>query len=61
MSYEETKIGMYGETPRVKVGKYTICRQDESSVWIEHESGEGAQFPDDLFEECIHDFYSSHF
>ena len=54
-------IGMYGETPRVTIGEYSICRQDDTSVWIEHESGEGAQFSDESFEECIKDFYNKHF
>lgn len=55
-------VGMYGETPRVKIGKYTISRQDDRSVWIEvdegKDEGEGGAFPDTLFEQCIEDFYN---
>lgn len=54
-------VGMYGETPRVKVGPFSICRQNDNSVWIECEDGEGAQFSDKLFEQAIRDFYGKHF
>jgi hypothetical protein len=58
---DSKKVGMYGETPRVDVGEFSICRQDENSVWIEHESGEGAQFPDEIFEKFLEGFYNKHF
>jgi hypothetical protein len=61
---ERKPSGMYGETPRVKIGKYTISRQDDRSVWIEvdegTDEGEGGAFPDTLFEQCIEDFYNKH-
>jgi hypothetical protein len=47
--------------PQVKVGNFTICRQDDKSVWIQTEEGEGAQFPDDLFEKAISEFYCENF
>lgn len=53
-------VGMYGETPRVKVGQFNICRQNDNSVWIETADGEGAQLPDDLFEEAIREFYEKY-
>jgi hypothetical protein len=53
--------GMYGETPRVQVGQFTICRQSDKSVWIENDDGEGAEFHDDLFEQAIKDFFDKHF
>lgn len=47
------RIGMYGETPRVKIGNFSICRQDpdgvDNSVWVEKDGEEGAEFNDDLF------------
>jgi hypothetical protein len=55
----EPAIGMY--TPRVAVGDYTICRRDETSVWIAHKSGEGGQFSDELFGAAIAKFYAEHF
>lgn len=62
---EKKKIGMYGETPRIKVGKFTICRMcpdgEDNSVWIEFADGEGAEFSDELFEEAIASFYAKHF
>lgn len=58
-------LGMYAIVdpayPRVTVGKYTICRQDENSVWIDHEDGEGAQFSNDTFEKAIAAFYDANF
>ena len=43
-------IGMYGESPRVRCGKFSICRQDDNSVWIQIEGEEGMQVQDDVFE-----------
>jgi len=54
-------IGMYGETPRVKIGKYTICRQDDKSVWIEVEGDEGGQFSDESFEKTIAEYFNKNF
>ena len=58
---EKVPIGMYGETPRVQIGKYSISKQDENSIWVEHESGEGSAFKEDLLEKHIDDFYKRHF
>ena len=30
-------------------------------MWIEHESGEGAEFPDALFEAAVEAFYNKYF
>lgn len=61
----ERGAGMYEVAdptyPQVKVGDFTICRQDEKSVWIQTEDGEGAQFPDELFEKAILEFYQANF
>jgi hypothetical protein len=47
--------------PQVKIGNFTICRQDDNSVWICCEDGEGAQFPDKEFEAAISKFYNERF
>jgi len=57
------RIGMYGETDRVAVGKYSICRQNpdgkNKSVWIEDtETGEGGEFSDEVFLSAINKFYT---
>ena len=61
----KTELGMYQITndayPKVKIGIYTICRQDERSVWIEKDDGEGAQFSDDSFFKAIDEFYKENF
>lgn len=59
------EAGMYAvhdkSYPQVKIGKYTICRQNEKKVWIEVEDGEGGAFPDDIFEKAIKAFFNNHF
>ncbi len=47
--------------PKVQVGKYTICRQDENSVWIQRDGGEGGQFRDDNFERAIENYFNDNF
>ena len=58
-------LGMYLTTdpnyPQVKIGDFTICRQDEKSVWIQTTDGEGASFPDAMIEKAIKAFYDSNF
>lgn len=46
---------------QVAVGQFTICRQDNNSIWIQRQDGEGAQFSDSLFESAIKEFYEKHF
>ena len=53
--------GMYRETPRVFIGEYSISSDMPGTVWIEHESGEGAQFSVGKLGEVIHTFYKKHF
>lgn len=59
------KIGMYGETPQVKIGKYTISRMcpngEDDSVWIQKEDGEGGQFFDTDLEPVIEAFFNKKF
>jgi len=47
--------------PVVKIGEYTICRQGDTSVWIQHESGEGGEFADRLILPVVEEFYRKHF
>lgn len=58
-------LGMYEihnpDYHKVKIGKYTLCRQDENSVWIRREDGEGGQFSDDSLENAIDAFYGEFF
>lgn len=41
------KLGMYGEMPIVKIGKFIITpmtdKKDEKDIWIQNEEGEGFQ------------------
>lgn len=62
---DKKSLGMYEmgnpNYPKVKVGEYTICRQDENSVWIQREDGEGGQFSDSKFVLAIDKFYQENF
>ena len=62
---ENKEPGMYAAAnpsyPQVKVGNFIICRQDETSVWIQLDSGEGGQFSDEVFSLAIDTFFRSHF
>jgi hypothetical protein len=58
-------VGMYGETPRIRVKDLEICRQvgtNDSSMWIDDTiTGEGAEFQDDLFYPFLREFFNIHF
>ena len=61
-----TDAGMYSVDnpayPQVKVGNFTICRQNESGVWIQREdTDEGGEFDDSLFEPTLDEFWKEHF
>jgi len=61
----EVSVGMYEignpTYPQVRVGQFVICRQDDKSVWIAHDDGEGGQFKDALFEAALLEFWHKHF
>ena len=52
METPKKKIGMYGETPCVKIGKFSICRQTEDgdTLWIEKAGGEGMEIREEIVE-----------
>jgi len=58
-------VGMYGETPRVKVGSLSICQQyiadDSKGIWIEDESGEGGDFKTEMVEKVLRKFFDDNF
>ncbi len=68
INYEKSdrkRVGMYevGNTgwPQVIVGRFTIARHDENSVWIQSDNGEGAMFSDELLEENVAEFFDKEF
>jgi hypothetical protein len=66
MIKKEQKLGMYGEMPKIKIGKYTIAdmsnNENCSAVWIEDEkTGEGGQFNKDTLLYFIDQFYRRNF
>ena len=53
-------VGMYGDTPRISIGKFTICEQHippSETVWIEVEGKEGGEFRKEDFEAVIREFF----
>jgi len=61
---KDKKVGMYGETPQIIIGRLTISEMNipaGESVWIEHESGEGGEFRKDLLEPVLQKFYDENF
>lgn len=56
----ESGVGMYGETPRIEIGKYSICRQDEKSIWLEIDGEEGFQLDDKTAELCMKDVFEKY-
>lgn len=55
-------IGMYGETPKIVIGNFSICLMDpegdNKSIWIEKEDiSEGGEFSIENFNEAIRNFY----
>ena len=59
------EAGMYAcadpDYPQVRVRDFVICRQDENSVWIQTDDGEGAAFDDCLFAVFLREFFEKHF
>jgi len=60
------EAGMYAvsnpDYPQVKVGNFTICRQNNDGVWIQREdTGEGGEFRDSVFEPVLAAFWKENF
>jgi len=59
----EKKIGMYGDTPRIAVGRFLICDQHEPAddqIWIEEVGVHGGVFSKEVFEKAVAQFLSEH-
>ncbi len=57
------KIGMYGETPKIRIGGFVICDAaipDNGSVWIEGPDGDGGEFGKAALEPFLKDFFDKH-
>jgi hypothetical protein len=57
--------GMYAiadpDYPQVKIKDITICRQDDKSVWVQMDDGEGAQFSDESIYKALKKYYDDNF
>lgn len=54
--------GMYGQNPRVEIGRFTISDNGNGMIWIDDtEDGDGAEFPIATLEKHIKDFYDKNF
>lgn len=63
---EEIKSGMYGEMPKLSIGKFEISlmsnKQKEQNVWIQDlEADEGGEFKISSLETAIQNFFNSFF
>lgn len=62
---DKPRIGMYGETPKITIGKVTICEMTlpaGKSVWIEAgDSAEGGEFSKSLLEPILKKFFDEKF
>lgn len=59
----KSKLGMYGETPRIIIGQYEICEfmlPPNNCLWIEITGGEGAQITKKSFEPILSRFFKEH-
>lgn len=65
MENSERKIGMYGEMPVIKIGKFTISEmtndEDCSTVWIQHTDSEGGEFSKESLEKTIEKHFNEFF
>lgn len=62
----KVKLGMYGEMPTVKIGKFTIAqmtdKEGEERIWIqEDEDGEGGEFDGKVIEEDFEKLFNKYF
>lgn len=61
---QKKKVGMYGDTPTIQIGKFTISEMNAppgKSLWFEQEEGEGAEFRKDNFEKVVKQFFDANF
>ena len=63
MAYKP-KMGMYDETPKITIGKFTICEHADPPdkwVWIEETGEDGGGFLKSAIEPVLKAFYDKHF
>ena len=53
--------GMYGKSPKVKVGGLTISDNGDGRIWIEQRDGEGGESMASDAEKVLQDFYDANF
>ena len=61
---DKPKLGMYGETPRIQIGKFEMCEftlPPGDSLWIEETGEDAMQFTKTQFEPFLKQFYDKHF
>jgi hypothetical protein len=65
MIKKKAKVGMYGETPQVKVGRFIISqgsdKEGDTTIWIQDGEEEGGNFNGDSFESYVEEFFNKHF
>lgn len=58
---QEDKAGK-AEFPKLKIGKYTICRPDGGNkIWIQSDDGDGGTFSIETFEAVLDAYFQEYF
>jgi hypothetical protein len=60
MAQEQVSQKPETEDPQLTVGEFTIKKWSDKAVFIRKADGEGSQFPADVFEQAVRDFYNDH-
>ena len=60
MAQEQLSQERETEDPQFTVGEFTIKKWSDKAVFIRKADGEGSQFPADVFEQAVRDFYNDH-
>jgi hypothetical protein len=61
---EKPKMGMYDETPKLQIGKLTLCEaQDPSNgnLWIDDDEHDASEFPKEKVYEVLKAYYDKNF
>ena len=57
------RIGMYDETPKIRIGRFTICEATipvGNQIWIEESGEDGGAFDKGLLEPSLKGFFDKH-
>lgn len=63
--FNKMKVGMYGEMPKIKIGRFTISmmtdKKEETKIWIQDGEDEGMEIDGKKMESMIETFFNENF